>query len=123
MLWASYGSINIPLYCPDCFFFFLGVTHPESRSKIFSGADFTTGTTPQYNDPEGDSPYSIKILSLPAKGSLKLDNVDVQVNQEILISEVDAGYLVYVPDLSEESGLTLDFDFAVSDNGSKQFTT
>ena len=67
-------------------------------SVIFSGADFTTNTTPAYNDPEGDPAYAVKILTLPISGTLELDGVPVVINQEILISEIEAGYLLFNPD-------------------------
>ena len=89
---------------------------------IFEGADFTSGTTPAYNDPEGDEPYAVKIISLPVSGTLYFNRQAVVVNQEMLVSEIDAGYLSYLPNLGTIAALTVTFEFAVSDSGSREFT-
>ena len=92
-------------------------------SIIFTQANFTTETTPPYSDPEGDDPFALKILSLPADGTLQLDGVPVAVNQEIPFTEIDAGYLVFVPNVLTITSNILTFDFAVSDEGSQEFTS
>ena len=84
--------------------------------------NFTTETTPPYNDPEGDSAYKIKILTLPSIGKLRYKGLDVQVNQEVLVSELGNSQITYVPDLAITAQTTVDFDFAISDVGSKQIT-
>ena len=91
-------------------------------TKVFSAADFTSGTTPPYSDPEGDAPYKVKITSLPTSGLLKHNGKDVIINEEILLSSVDSGYLVFVQDLAVKGSQTLTFDFSISDVGSEQFT-
>ena len=91
-------------------------------AKVFAAADFTTNTTPAYSDPEGDLAYKLKITSLPASGSLSFNGSPVIINQEMLLSSVDAGYLVYSQDLAVKSSQTVTFDFAISDVGSEQFT-
>ena len=91
-------------------------------AKVFAAADFTTNTTPAYSDPEGDLPYKLKITSLPTSGSLSFNGSPVTINQEMLLSSVDAGYLVYSQDLAVKSSQTIAFDFAISDVGSEQFT-
>lgn len=88
----------------------------------FTASDFTDGTVPAYNDPEGDSPSKIKILDLPNRGTLQFNGVDVVANQEITVSEIDSGYLVWVPDLLNNLSVNTSFNFAVSDTGSGQFT-
>jgi hypothetical protein len=88
----------------------------------FTSDMFTSGTTPPYNDPEGDAPASIKILDLPADGTLIFNAVPVVVNQIISISEMDLGYMVYAPDLAITIVQTLSFNFSVSDVGSGLFT-
>lgn len=91
-------------------------------AKVFTAADFTTNTTPAYNDPEGDAPYKLKITSLPASGVLNFNGSAVFVNQEMLLSSVDAGYLTFSQDLSVKGTQTVAFDFSISDVGSEQFT-
>lgn len=87
---------------------------------VFTSANFTSETTPAYSDPEGDAAYSLKILSLPATGELTYNGNAATVNQVVLMTEIDAGYLVYNPDISETGILILDFDFAIADSGSGQ---
>ena len=91
-------------------------------TKIFTVADFTTGTTPAYNDPEGDNASMIKILTLPVNGTLKFNGSAVIANQEMTVAEVSAGYLVYEPDLLIETLQNLSFEFAVADAGSGQYS-
>jgi hypothetical protein len=93
-------------------------------TKVFSSAFFTTETTPAYNDPEGDSAYKIRIDTLPADGTLRYNGSDVYASQEILLTEVDAGYLSYVPDNAItilQSGLS--FTFSISDSVNQGFTS
>ena len=91
-------------------------------AKVFTAADFTTNTTPAYNDPEGDAPYKVKITSLPTSGVLNFNGSPVFVNQELLLSSVDAGYLSFSQDLAVKGTQTVTFDFSISDVGSEQFT-
>ena len=94
-----------------------------AESKTFTSAEFTSGTTPAYADPEGDSPSKVKILDLPADGLLIFNGVNVVVNQELTIAEIDAGYLVYTPDLAITTSQSIEFNFSVSEQGSGLFTT
>jgi hypothetical protein len=90
---------------------------------VFTKDNFTIETTPVYVDPEGDEPYSLKILSTPLSGGLYLNNNLVTLNQEVLFTEIDAGYFAYVPDLSLITAQSYSFTFSISDVGSKTFTT
>jgi|TARA_R110000765_G_scaffold386102_1_gene478001 hypothetical protein len=94
------------------------LTAEYSDSITFTSANFQVG----YVDPEGDAAYSIKVLSLPMSGELRLDGIAVSVNQEILFTIIDSSYFVYVPDTSVLTAVDYSFDFAVSDEGSKDFT-
>jgi hypothetical protein len=99
------------------------ITAENGEIIVFTVEDFTTNTTPPYDDPEGDPPYKLKILSLPADGSkLILDGDIVVLNQEILFSDIEAGLLTIEqsPNLAAHS---IDFDFTISDVGSEQFYT
>ena len=92
-------------------------------TKVFTAADFTTNTTPAYSDPEVDSPYKLKITTLPLSGSLSFNGSPVFINQEVLLSAVDSGYLVFNQDLAVKSSQTIAFTFSISDVGSEQFTS
>lgn len=92
-------------------------------SITFSSSDFTTNTTPPYADPEGDPPAAIKIIDLPSEGTLNYNGSPATVGSVVTISEIESGYLVWVPDVSApEGGYTTSFNFSVSDTGSNQFT-
>jgi hypothetical protein len=100
----------------------IGFVFDYGVSKTFTVADFTSSTIPAYNDPEGDAPSKVKILTLPANGTLEFNGNPVIINQEMTVSEIASGYLVFVPDLGVETAQTLTFNFSVADIGSGQFT-
>lgn len=90
---------------------------------VFTEEDFTSNTIPPYTDPEGDAPYKLKILSLPPAGNvLKFNNVNVVVNQEILFTDIQRGYLTMNTNTNTAGG-DYSFNFAVSDIGSQQFSS
>jgi hypothetical protein len=93
-----------------------------SESITFTRSDFTTNTTPPYNDPEGDAAYKLKITSLPSDGLLTHNNSPVTLNQEILFNEIDQGYMVYTPDSVIIIAQTVTFDYCISDTVSQEYT-
>tara|TARA_R110002050_G_C8877873_1_gene508599 strand:- start:229 stop:996 length:768 start_codon:yes stop_codon:yes gene_type:complete len=95
----------------------------NSASHVFTLANFTTETTPEYSDPEGDALESIKITSLPDEGSLELNGVAVSVDDEITSTMLGLGQLIYVSDQSNSIGYDDQLQFTVSDVGSSSFTT
>tara|TARA_R110000822_G_scaffold227017_1_gene359636 strand:+ start:9945 stop:10688 length:744 start_codon:yes stop_codon:yes gene_type:complete len=98
-------------------------TIPKSYNEthVFTVANFTSETSPIYADPDGDAAYAVKVLTLPTDGDLYFNGVLVSVNQEILMTEVTAGLLTYVPDPLILIAQSLPFNFALSDVGSKTF--
>lgn len=93
-------------------------------TKTFSVSDFTTNTTPAYSDPEGDGPFKLKIISLPATGELRLNNIPVTINQEILFTNIASGLFTYIPDITDLEGYENDtFEFQISDLGSQEFSS
>ena len=95
----------------------------HAQSKTFTLADFTSGTTPAYVDPEGDPASLVKVLTLPANGNLVFNGSNVITNQEFTVSEIASGYLTYEPDILVETLQNLSFDFAVADLGSGTFSS
>lgn len=89
---------------------------------VFTAADFTSGTTPPYSDPEGDPASQLQVLSLPAQGQLRLNNVPVSINQIIDFTDIIAGNFTYVTDNTDIDGYSANFNFQVSDSGSGDFT-
>ena len=91
----------------------------HNSQHVFTVANFTTETSPPYSDPEGDDMKYIVILSIPTGlGELKVDGVNVVLNQLVYSAEISSGKLVYhAPASVEESNQSV-FRFDVADVGS-----
>ena len=98
------------------------ITVAHSEERILTLDDFTINTSPQYNDPEGDSVESVKIKSRPSTGSLELNNILVVNGQEIDVQEVIDGNLKYISDISTTSAYTDVIQFDLSDMGSGEYS-
>lgn len=96
------------------------LTTTNRTTIVFTQADFTTNTTPPYDDPEGDAPYKLKVLSLPTQGQLQLNGIPVTLNQEILFTQINSGLLTYQP-TNTDAAYNINFNFTISDAGSEQF--
>tara|TARA_R110002124_G_scaffold62103_1_gene169998 strand:- start:9737 stop:10468 length:732 start_codon:yes stop_codon:yes gene_type:complete len=88
---------------------------------VFTRASFTTSTIPAYADPEGDAAGQLKVLSLPANGTLRHNGNIVTVNQVIPFTEIDAGYFIYLPNTTITILQQLEFNFSIADAGSGTF--
>ncbi len=95
---------------------------PYNTPCIFSDNDFTTDTKPPYLDPEGDDPEAIKITSLPDGGLLTLNGSAVSVDDEITITSLANGELIYTPDNDVDGYTDSGLEFTISDTGSNLFT-
>jgi hypothetical protein len=83
---------------------------------------FVDDTDPRFSDPEGDQPYELKVLTLPSNGTLYLRSAPVAQDQILnFISDIDTGDFVYTPDGTRTDIKNVNFEFAVSDTGSKTF--
>jgi len=97
---------------------------PEGTTQMpLTSSMFTTDTTPEYFDPEGDLPSRVKILTLPSQGVLLYNSSPVIEDQIIPIADIDAGLLVYQVNTSLIGTNTTTFNFAVADSGSEIFTS
>ena len=92
-----------------------------NKAIIFKRADFIEETTPVYKDPENDAPFMLKILSLPVNGILKFDGINVNIGDEFAIADIAQERLTYVPDSTRTDIQSVDFNFTVSDIGSKTY--
>lgn len=81
--------------------------------------DFTD-TVPTYQDPEGDPPAIIKILSLPVSGGLLYNGIAVVLDQEINAANI--GLLTFSTIINNSPSTTRSFYFDIADTGSNQFT-
>ena len=93
------------------------------ESLVFTRSMFTTATSGPYSDPEGDAAGLLKITSLPASGIIKLNGVNVTLNQEIDFADIDSSLLVFTGDIALLSGGTDTFDFEIADVGSGIFVS
>lgn len=106
---SSVGSLNLSI--------------TNSSYHVFTVNNFTTETTPAYSDPEGDDPKYLRLESIPQEGVLTLDNEEIVLNEIASFNDIALGKLKYVSDSSNQLAHSDGFSFAISDEGSEQFTT
>jgi gliding motility-associated-like protein len=87
------------------------VTTDEDVNYVFTLADFADG----YSDVEGDTLAFIVITSLPANGWLLLEDDTVQLADEIRVTALDSGKLVFVPTLNANGSPYTSFLFRAKD--------
>ncbi len=90
------------------------VTTNEDTAYTFAAADFG------FSDPS-DSPANalaaVKITTLPAAGTLKLDGVAVTAGQFVAAADIAAGKLKFSPAANANGAGYASFTFQVQDNG------
>lgn len=95
------------------------------ETYVFTVEDFTTDTTPPYNDPEGNPADAIRIDKLPSTGRMLLEgsgrNPDVFEGQIISMDDIQDGKLKYTAP-NTVMALREYFEFSVRDSGSMTFT-
>ena len=102
----------------------LSLNMSYNSTHIFTVQNFTTETIPQYVDPEGDPLNSIKIKSLPTVGVLSNNSIAVNIEDEILATDIANGLFKYISQSSEVNGYSdSSMTFTVSDTGSFLFTS
>ncbi len=90
------------------------VSTAEDTAYVFDTADFG------FSDPtdnSADSLLAVKITSLPASGSLKLNGSSVSAGDDIAASDIVASKLVFTPGLNGHGTGYADFMFKVQDDG------
>lgn len=90
-------------------------TTSEDVFDTITAADF--GFTDP-NDFPANTFTGIVVSSLPAKGTLTLNNISVTLNQSISITDINAGLLRYIPLAHENGNNYASIGFRVQDNGS-----
>ena len=86
------------------------VTTLEDTDKVFTATEFG------FADADvGDTLNSIKITSLESEGNLKLNGVDVTLNQVISKANIDSGLLTFSPAINGNGSSYDAFDFSVND--------
>ena len=100
----------------------ISISIDHNSQHVFTVANFTTETSPPYSDPEEDDMKYIVIQSIPGLGELKVDGVNVVLNQLVYSAEISSGKLVYhAPASVEESNQSV-FRFDVADVGSSDIS-
>ena len=94
----------------------------HGSTKVFTKNDFGRSTLPPYTDPEGDDISKVKIITIPTTGVLALSAVPVIANDEIDVADIDAGNLIYTPDVPTTTLYVDTLTFDVSDVGSNAFS-
>lgn len=88
---------------------------------VYTEAMFTTGTTPPYNDPEGDPADAIRVDTLPVDGELQLNGVPVIPTQIITMVDINNNLFTFVP--PDQDALDQDtWDYSIRDSVSGQFS-
>lgn len=87
----------------------------EDKSKALSLEDFGT-----YSGNNTNSPISVKIVTLPDNGVLKLNGVTISAGVVISANDINNGKLVYVPNLNTDKDSS--FTFQVSDGNDWSLT-
>ena len=82
--------------------------------KNLSSYKFELGDFPFLDKDNSDTLYKIQIVSLPSKGSLKLNSNNITVNQEIFATDISNNKLSYYTD-ELGSDTNTSFTFKVSD--------
>ncbi len=86
------------------------VTTEEDTPYTFAAADFNFSDTDA-----GDTLASVKIVTLPGRGSLTNDGTAVTANQAITKADIDAGKLIFAPEANAAASAYAGFTFKVSD--------
>ncbi|WP_137887427.1 calcium-binding protein, partial [Pseudomonas sp. 2FE] len=84
-----------------------GVT--EDTARVIASADFP------FTDTDLETLQAIQITTLPTAGTLKLNGVDVTLDQVITLADLDSGLLVYLPASNTYGNGLTGFGFKVSD--------
>ena len=90
------------------------VTINQDTPYILTATDFG------FSDVDsGDSLSAVTINTLPSSGALTLNGEAVYVGQAILIDDINAGYLVFTPDVNDSSLGFASFNFQVADQSNE----
>ncbi|MHC4919155.1 MAG: Ig-like domain-containing protein, partial [Planctomycetota bacterium] len=86
------------------------VTVDEDTPYVFTSGDFNFADVDA-----GDSLTHVQIAALPSAGSLQLNGVDVVMGQQIMVADIDAGGLLFMPAADAHGAGYDSFRFKVHD--------
>lgn len=87
------------------------ITASEDAGYVFAVADFNVA----YTDNESEPFDGIRIITLPATGILKINNVDVAINTIISATDLNASLLTFTPAPDANGNAYTTFTFKVFD--------
>ena len=85
------------------------VTTTEDTAYTFFASDFN------YTDADRDPLASVRIVTLPALGTLKLNNTNVTAGNAVTTTRLDNGHLTYTPPANAHGTPYTTFTFTVND--------
>ena len=88
------------------------VSTDEDQAYAFTLTDFSTG----YQDEEGNAFNGVRITGLETTGTLTLNDVDVEIDDVVSLSDLTNGTLVFTPAANESGDDYATFTFQVADN-------
>ena len=94
----------------------------EGDITTFTRAMFTTDTIPPYSDPENNIAHRLRLDTIPAAGTIKLDGVGQIAGDIVYFSDIDLGKLTYTQAVNA-GGTIPSFTFSIADEGSNTFTS
>lgn len=95
------------------------LTVQDNASLTFGAADFGFSDRADVSAHQaGNRFFSVLITSLPSSGTLSLNGVPVRAGATVLVSDIEAGRLVYTPAIAASAGVLTGFHFQVGDDGS-----
>lgn len=100
---------------------YLNVQAPETY--VFTSDDFEVNTIPQYADIENDNILKIKITRINTnnQGLITVNDVVVEEGDEILMSDIINGSMVYTSNPTQDEMGNDYFYFDVADTGSQEY--
>jgi VCBS repeat-containing protein len=84
----------------------------EDATYTFAAGDFG------FSDVGGDTLQRVRITQLETAGSLRLNGVDVALNDEVTRAQIDSGLLTFTPVANANGAPYANFRFSVSDGAS-----
>ncbi len=87
------------------------LTFDQDTVHIFAFSEFG------YHDADNNNPTFVRIVTIPATGSLQLNGADVHAGDDVLVSEINAGHLTYTPAANAGGANYANFTFRVADDG------
>lgn len=91
-------------------------------TTVLTLAMFTTGTTPAYNDPEGDPVDALRVDTLATTGTLQYNGINMIAGDVVSAADINLGLFTHVAP-NQDALVTASFNFSLRDTGSGQWVS